>query len=122
MRVELAPHGVKVALIEPGAIDTAIWEKGTAAAHEEMAKLDPDQQRRYAKQIEGAFATAAFAAGHAIAPDKVARAIAHALTARRPKGRYVVGVDARLQAGLSILPAPLLDGSARALLRQPRRV
>lgn len=121
MRIELAPHGVRVALVEPGAIDTAIWGKGTAAAQADLAKLDPDQQRRYAKQIEGAFATAKFAADHAISPDKVADVIAHAITARRPKGRYLIGADARLQAGLSILPTRLLDGAARRLLRQPRR-
>ena len=33
----------------------------------------------------------------AIAPEKVADAIEHALTARRPKARYLIGGDARQQ-------------------------
>ena len=34
-------------------------------------------------------------------PDRVAKAIEHALTARRPKSRYLIGRDARILVGLS---------------------
>ncbi len=45
-----------------------------------------------------------------ISPDKVADSIKHALTARRPRTRYLVGADARGQAFLSsIAPDRLVD-------------
>src|SRR5690606_24268021 len=34
LRLELAPWGLDVVLIEPGAIDTPIWQKGAELAHE----------------------------------------------------------------------------------------
>jgi len=33
-------------------------------------------------------------------PEKVARVVAHALTARRPRREYLVGRDARMQIAL----------------------
>jgi NAD(P)-dependent dehydrogenase (short-subunit alcohol dehydrogenase family) len=109
MRMELAPHGVHVSLIEPGSIDTPIWEKGNAIADEQLTKLTDEQQERYAVQIKGARAAADYIAEHSIPPDRVAKAIEHALTSPRPKGRYVVGIDARMQVAASMLPARATD-------------
>jgi NAD(P)-dependent dehydrogenase (short-subunit alcohol dehydrogenase family) len=120
MRLELAPHGVHVALIEPGAIATPLWGKGNELADEQLEKMTPEQKTRYAKQIEGPRKAARMAEKHAIPADKCAQIIEHALTAKRPKGRYLVGVDARLQAGISILPTRGLDRVSRLLLGQPR--
>jgi NAD(P)-dependent dehydrogenase (short-subunit alcohol dehydrogenase family) len=121
LRLELAPHGVHVALIEPGAIATPLWGKGNAVADDQLGKLTSEQQQRYAQQIAGARKTANLAEKHAIPADKCAQVIEHALTAKRPKGRYLVGVDARLQAGVSILPTRAFDRVTRLLLGQPRR-
>jgi hypothetical protein len=45
-----------------------------------------------------------------IPPQRVAKAIEHALSARRPRTRYLVGLDARSQARLkAILPTRLVD-------------
>ena len=45
-----------------------------------------------------------------IPPEKVAARIEHALTARRPRTRYLVGADARGQALVSrLLPDRLVD-------------
>jgi hypothetical protein len=49
-------------------------------------------------------------AKRAIPPDRVARAVAHALTSKRPKTRYLVGTDARLQAAMaSVIPDRIVD-------------
>jgi NAD(P)-dependent dehydrogenase (short-subunit alcohol dehydrogenase family) len=109
MRMELAPHGVHVSLIEPGSIDTPLWQKGNELADEQLDRLTDEQQERYAAQITGARKAADFAAGHGIPADRVAEVIEHALTAHRPKGRYLVGTDARVQATLSMLPAAASD-------------
>jgi hypothetical protein len=45
-----------------------------------------------------------------VPPERVARAIEHGLTARRPRTRYLVGADAKLQARLRrLLPTRVLD-------------
>ena len=55
--------------------------------------------------------------GPGIDPDVVARAVEHALTASRPKARYLVGRDAHLRAWIERLPTRLRDRVlARALL------
>ena len=109
MRMELAPHGVHVSLIEPGSIDTPLWQKGNELADEQLDKLTDEQKERYAAQITAGRKAADFAASHGIPADRVAKVIAHALTSDRPKGRYVVGTDARVQATLSMLPARATD-------------
>jgi hypothetical protein len=47
--------------------------------------------------------------GPGIDPDVVARAVEHALSAGRPKARYVVGRDAHLRAWIERLPTRLRD-------------
>jgi hypothetical protein len=51
-------------------------------------------------------------ARRAIAPETVARAVAHALRAARPRTRYRAGLDANLEFAL----ARLLPGRARDFL------
>jgi NAD(P)-dependent dehydrogenase (short-subunit alcohol dehydrogenase family) len=121
MRIELAPQGVTAVLIEPGSIDTSIWEKGTAEADEMVASLTDDQRRRYDKQIEGVLKAADFAASHATPVDKCAAVIERAMTAKRPKGRYLVGADAHVQAAIAAMPTRVIDGFTRTAARQPRR-
>jgi NAD(P)-dependent dehydrogenase (short-subunit alcohol dehydrogenase family) len=118
LRLELAPHGVKAVLIEPGAIATPLWNKGNAVADERIDALPETLQRRYGAQMDGARKAAAMAERHAIPPERCAKVIERALTSRRPKGRYLVGPDARLQAGIAILPTRALDAVTRLATRQ----
>lgn len=121
LRVELAPHGVHVALVEPGSIDTPLWGKGFSHADAEVERLTDEQRARYERQIGGARKVAEFAAAHGIPPDKVAKVVEHALSSARPKGRYLVGADAHMQAGVAVLPTRAMDRVTRLLLRQPGR-
>ena len=118
MRMELAPHGVHVSLIEPGSIDTPLWQKGNELADEQLARLTDEQKQRYSRQIAGARKAADFAAGHGIPPERCAKVIERALTARRPKGRYLVGTDARMQATLSMLPVSVSDRLMQSMLHR----
>jgi len=121
VRIELAPHGVDVVLVEPGAIATEIWGKGNAHADQTIGGMSDDQQKRYDAQIAAARKRASFAERNAIPPERAAAVIAKALTARRPKGHYLVGPDARVQALISTLPTRLIERVTRLLLGQPRR-
>jgi len=120
LRHELSPHGVKAILIEPGAIRTPIWDKGNAHADAVLDGMSEEQKQRYAIQVAGARKVAGLAERNAIAPEKVAAVISKALTARRPNGRYLVGVDARLQATIAAAPTRAGDWVTRRLLGVPR--
>ncbi|MBV9484553.1 MAG: SDR family oxidoreductase [Frankiaceae bacterium] len=120
MRMELAPHGVRVSLIEPGAIATPLWEKGVGAAEAHREGLEPALRDKYAAQMDGALKAAAMSEKMAIPAERCAKAIEHALTARHPKGRYLVGADAHLQAGVAAMPTRVLTGFTRMVTRQPR--
>jgi NAD(P)-dependent dehydrogenase (short-subunit alcohol dehydrogenase family) len=98
LRQELAPWKIGVAVIEPGSIDTPIWERGERIADEVAARAPAAQEELYGKTIERFRAAVRRTAERGIAPEKVARAVAHALTAQRPRTRYLVGADARGQA------------------------
>jgi NAD(P)-dependent dehydrogenase (short-subunit alcohol dehydrogenase family) len=102
LRLELRRQGVHVALIEPGAIATDIWRKADESFESIEGDLPAPLAARYRKASDRA-------ARHAIPAEKVAGAVAHALTARRPRARYVVGADARGQALIERLPAAARD-------------
>jgi len=109
-RRELAPFGLHVALVQPGAIATEIWKKAEEQVEALIGSLSEEGRSRYearARQVaEDTFA----AARSAIPPSRVAAAVHHALTARRPRTRYRVGRDAVLVRWLTrLLPDRTLD-------------
>ena len=56
----------------------------------------------------------------AIPPDEVAKFVDHALTASKPKTRYIVGRDAQLQRVIAnVVPDRMRDGLVRRQLRLP---
>lgn len=118
MRQELRPWGIDVAAIEPGSIDTPIWERGTQIAEEVSARAHESQEELYGETIERFRAAVIRTAERGIPPEKAAKAIAHALTARRPRTRYLVGADARGQAvARRLLPDRAFDAMVRRVMR-----
>ncbi len=118
LRVELSPWGLQVSIVEPGTIATPIWQTAAATADGILARVPPETLALYEQRI-AAFRRAATAAGRRGQPaERVAEAVEHALTADRPKTRYLVGRDAKLRAGFERLPDRLRDRVyERALLR-----
>ena len=115
LRLELAPFGILVVIIEPGAIKT---EWGTIAAD---ALLETSGSGPYADQAGAVAAVVAGTArdgGIGSPPSVVAEAIGRAAQARRPKTRYVVGRGARpLLLARWILPDRAFDRVIRILFR-----
>jgi NAD(P)-dependent dehydrogenase (short-subunit alcohol dehydrogenase family) len=106
-RQELRPWGIRVAIVEPGSIDTPIWERGQRAAD---GTSDPGRESLYGQAIERYRKVVRQTAERGIPPEKVAARIEHALSADRPRTRYLVGLDARVQARLRpLIPTPLWD-------------
>ena len=104
LRMELKPWGIEVAVVQPGAIDTPIWEKSLAAGDALLGSLPPRMMELYAPLIDKVISGAKNSAKGAVSPQCVAGAVAHALTATKPKTRYLVGKDARVQMLLTYLP------------------
>jgi NAD(P)-dependent dehydrogenase (short-subunit alcohol dehydrogenase family) len=106
LRVELAPFGIHVAIVEPATIATAMWTKPQRGIDEFPAEATAlygervDKFRRLASER---------AAGAAVPPELVAKAVEHALTSARPKARYLVGPDAKRRARVERLPDRLRD-------------
>jgi len=111
LRRELRPHGVDVILIEPGGVKTPIWKKGEALADEITEDLPPEAERLYGRLIARVRAeTRKIDEELGSEPGAVAEAIATALTARRPRARYLVGNDAKQRAvAAKLLPARVMD-------------
>jgi NAD(P)-dependent dehydrogenase (short-subunit alcohol dehydrogenase family) len=108
-RQELRPWGIKVAIIEPGSIDTPIWERGQRKGEEIEAKA-PRTNLLYGAALDKFKQVIEDTAERGIPPQKVAHAISHALNSSRPKSRYLVGLDAKVQARIKpLIPTALFD-------------
>lgn len=109
-RQELRRWGIGVSLIEPGAIETPIWDRGERELEAALKRSPVDAEGLYGKLIAAFRKLAGRVDGKKLSPDKVVTAIEHALTARRPRPRYVVGFDAKSQAfATRLLPDRVLD-------------
>lgn len=122
LRLELQPWGIPVSVIEPGAIATPIWEKSINAAKDLEALADVTAATRYRETMIGVKEAVMKAAARAIPPDAVVRAVVHALTAPRPRTRYLVGSDAKIRNWMvKWLPDRLNDRLLTWILKLPRK-
>jgi NAD(P)-dependent dehydrogenase (short-subunit alcohol dehydrogenase family) len=106
-RVELAPWRIPVVVIELAAVETDIFAKAEIAARDSLAQADPARVALYREQLAAvARATANQSPGSA---DRVVRVILRAAHTRRPRPRYVAGLDARMFTLILRLPARTRD-------------
>jgi NAD(P)-dependent dehydrogenase (short-subunit alcohol dehydrogenase family) len=112
LRGELAPFGVAVSLVQPGSIATPMWRKGG----ERAAELPEEAVRLYGSALEGLRAWAA-KRGAVTPPREVAAVVEQALTAERPRTRYVVGQGARTRTLIGRVPDRARDRLIERLLR-----
>jgi short-subunit dehydrogenase len=94
LRVELSPFGVSVIIIEAGNVKTPIWEKGVIATNKIAGAARPEILRLYQPLIE--FSEHIALNSPKLPAEKVAKVVGKVLHARKPKGRYIIGADARL--------------------------
>lgn len=116
LRHELYDWGIAVSVIEPGAVRTAIWDKGRALADRLEEELPDEAKARYRRWIDLIRRGIDASDQGGVEPEVVARAVEHALFSARPKARYPVGSDAKAGALASrLLPDPVRDRVVRAM-------
>jgi NAD(P)-dependent dehydrogenase (short-subunit alcohol dehydrogenase family) len=120
LRVELRPWGIRTIIIEPGSVATEIWSSGQSQAEELRAQLPPEGERLYGAAFEAMSRISAETGERGIPPEEAARVIHKALTARRPRARYLVGRDAYgMKYASRVIPDRLWDGMVRRTLKLP---
>jgi NAD(P)-dependent dehydrogenase (short-subunit alcohol dehydrogenase family) len=108
-RQELRSWGISVSIVEPGSIATEIWDRGEREA-DEVGGRAPAREELYGKAIAKYRKVVKNVAGRGIPPAKGADVIEHALSARRPRTRYLVGLDAKFQARAKlVIPTRVFD-------------
>lgn len=119
LRLELSAWQVKVILIEPASIRTAAIGKLQRDTSEVVEGLDARNRAAYGALLNRALERALHLERHGSDPDEVADRVARAVSARRPRARYLVGRHARRLAVLAVLPPVLLDPLRRRLFGLP---
>jgi NAD(P)-dependent dehydrogenase (short-subunit alcohol dehydrogenase family) len=110
LRVELRPWGIETIAIEPGSIATEIWAGGLKLFEEMTQRMPTQATELYERALKATAKASADTGARGIPPERAAATIETALTAARPRARYLVGRDAHAMAWASrLLPAKAYD-------------
>ena len=118
LRREVDEFGVKVIVVEPGAVISEMSGRGVATADRLAAGMTADQHQRY-DALVGAITTQSksFTRG-GLPTAKAALVIADAITTKNPRTRYTIGRDAAALVIIARLaPDRLLDRILRRNLK-----
>jgi NAD(P)-dependent dehydrogenase (short-subunit alcohol dehydrogenase family) len=120
LRMELKPWHIGVSIVEPAQTDTDMWETAGQMVDDIEASITAEQRVLYAGHVAGMRKMIPMSQRMAVPPEKVAEVVEHALTARRPRARYAVGVGPAAQLALmNNTPTVISDVVLRKLFGQP---
>jgi hypothetical protein len=118
--MELTPWLIPVVRIEPAHTDTDMWRTAGTMVDDGEAALTPVERELYERHVAGMRKSVPISQRLAAALEKVSVVVRAALTGRRPRPRYIIGAEPRLQATLMTnLPARVRDRVLRAVMRRP---
>jgi NAD(P)-dependent dehydrogenase (short-subunit alcohol dehydrogenase family) len=122
LRMELRPWKIKVSLIEPANTQTDLWGGAQQMFDDGVEAMTPEERALYKGHMKGMRRTLGLMHKTASPVEGVAAAIETALTAKRPRARYVVGIPAKVQVISSgLTPRPVLDIVLAKATGVPRR-
>jgi NAD(P)-dependent dehydrogenase (short-subunit alcohol dehydrogenase family) len=120
MRMELRPWHVPVVIVEPAQTDTDMWRTAGDVVLETEAAMGPEHRELYARHLAGLKKFVPVAQRMTVPPEKVSAVVETALTTRRPRARYVVGIGPGAQVRLMAnLPTVVRDVVLRKVSGQP---
>jgi NAD(P)-dependent dehydrogenase (short-subunit alcohol dehydrogenase family) len=110
LRRELLPWGIEVVIVEPGGVVTPIWDRGRDTADRIRENAPPEAERLYGGLLEAMLAQVEEITRNGMQPGEIAEVVHTALTAGKPKTRYLVGKEAKQRArAAAILPDRVFD-------------
>jgi NAD(P)-dependent dehydrogenase (short-subunit alcohol dehydrogenase family) len=110
MRIELAPFGICVVVIQPGNVRTPIWAKGRSEKDALLARMPAIAGTHYANVAGDLVRITEREERTGIAAETVAAAVLQALREQRPRARYAVGSPPGWQRRIAaLLPERLRD-------------
>ena len=113
LRFEVAPFGVEVVVLEPGPVRSGYADTASSGLHEAAEGSYGDLARSFLATM-----ASSYGGRRAVEPDRVAAVVVRAATARRPRPRYVITMNARfLIAARAWLPDRTWDAALRRALR-----
>jgi len=123
LRAELAPSRVRVLLLEPGAVATPIWRRGTAVLGR-LQETRADRGGPHRRLMSFSRRHVSRLSEWGAPPHQVGEVVARMMVQRFPAPRRVVGLDATITAAaLAVLPSRVIYGlaalPARWSARQP---
>jgi NAD(P)-dependent dehydrogenase (short-subunit alcohol dehydrogenase family) len=119
LRVELAPTGIAVSLIEPGSVKTPIWQKGRDNQAQLFEHLGANPRAHYRRALETVVVATNNEERGAMPVEVVSEAIYKALTSAKPHAQQLLGTPARMGAIIASLPAALRARIMRSAMRLP---
>lgn len=119
LRREVGNTGIKVVVVEPGAVKTEMAERGIATAEGLMATMTAAQHARYDGLAAAVTAQARSFGKDGVSAEQAAKVIVKAATASRPRTRYTIGRDAAILLRISrVVSDRVLDRIVRLDLRR----
>lgn len=119
LRREVSDAGIKVVVIEPGAVKTEMAERGIATAQGLEANMTSAQRERYADITAAVAGQARSFNVTGVSAEHAATVIAKAATASHPRTRYTIGRDAAILVRITrVVSDRILDRIIRLNLRR----
>ncbi|MBO9100936.1 MULTISPECIES: SDR family NAD(P)-dependent oxidoreductase [unclassified Rhizobium] len=110
LRREVGSLGVKVVVIEPGAVTTGMLGRVDATGQRVVSEMTTEQRGRYGALMQAVVAQAQASVSGGATAENVATIIADAIVSKQPRTRYTVGRSTAMIARLiRILPDRMLD-------------
>ena len=103
LRREVEPLGVKVVVIEPGAVTTEMLGRVADTGERVIGEMNTEQRGRYAALMQAVIAQAKAAIPNGVPAKEAGRVIVDAIGSKRPRARYTVGRDAAIVVRLTRL-------------------
>jgi NAD(P)-dependent dehydrogenase (short-subunit alcohol dehydrogenase family) len=119
LRREVSDAGIKVVVVEPGAVKTEMAERGIATAQGLEANMTSAQRERYADITAAVAGQARSFNVTGVSAEHAATVIAKAATASHPRTRYTIGRDAAILVRITrVVSDRILDRIIRLNLRR----